>query len=375
MAKKILVLSEWYAPAWKAGGPIRSLLNLMAIWPFESYVYTGNYDLGEVEPLNVPCNQWIQADSQTHLYYQDLKSIRVPSLLNVIKKEQWDGIYINSLFSFWFSILPLLLLKRMRLLDKVVLAPRGMLHEVALSQKSMKKKVFILLAKSLGLWKGITWHATSEEEVKRIRKIVNDQARIKRVSNVPHINPRVHIPAWSIEQDWLLVARVSPEKGILESIQWLGTHSIAEKVTLHVVGPLENSEYHRTCLEWIARHTALKVIFHGALPFEEINSIKEKCHVFYLATKGENFGHAIAEALLSGMPVIISDRTPWNKLRQANVGWDTAWSESAFHQVFDEWDRLDENGYQKILADIKVYRDHWKANYIDAADWEDLFSF
>ena len=375
MAKKILVLSEWYAPAWKAGGPIRSLLNLMAIWPFESYVYTGNYDLGEVEPLNVPCNQWIQADSQTHLYYQDLKSIRVPSLLNVIKKEQWDGIYINSLFSFWFSILPLLLLKRMRLLDKVVLAPRGMLHEVALSQKSMKKKVFILLAKSLGLWKGITWHATSEEEVKRIRKIVNDQARIKRVSNVPHINPRVHIPAWSIVQDWLLVARVSPEKGILESIQWLSTHSIAEKVTLHVVGPLENSEYHRTCLEWIARHTALKVIFHGALPLEEINSIKEKCHVFYLATKGENFGHAIAEALLSGMPVIISDRTPWNKLRQANVGWDTAWSESAFHQVFDEWDRLDENGYQKILADIKVYKDQWKANYIDAADWEDLFSF
>ncbi len=375
MAKKILVLSEWYAPAWKAGGPIRSLLNLMAIWPFESYVYTGNYDLGEVEPLNVPCDQWIQADSQTHLYYQDLKSIRVPSLLNVIKKDQWDGIYINSLFSFWFSILPLLLLKRMRLLDKVVLAPRGMLHEVALSQKSMKKKVFILLAKSLGLWKGITWHATSEEEVKRIRKIVNDQARIKRVSNVPHINPRVHIPAWSTAQNWLLVARVSPEKGILESIQWLSTHSIAEKVTLHVVGPLENREYHRTCLEWIARHTALKVIFHGALPFEEINSIKEKCHVFYLATKGENFGHAIAEALLSGMPVIISDRTPWNKLRQANVGWDTAWSKSAFHQVFDEWDRLDENGYQKILADIKVYRDHWKANYIDAADWEDLFSF
>jgi glycosyltransferase involved in cell wall biosynthesis len=250
-----------------------------------------------------------------------------------------------------------------------------MLHEVALSQKSTKKRVFIGLAKILGLWKGITWHATSEEEVNRIRKIVSNQAKIKLLSNVPHINPRLSIPAWSHKQDWLLVARMSPEKGVLESIQWLSTHSIADRVTLHVVGPIENKDYYRSCADWVARHPTLNVIFHDALPFEEIIALKEKCHVFYLATKGENFGHAIAEALLSGMPVIISDRTPWKELREANVGWVSKWNESAFHAVFDEWNGVDEKDYLKIMADLEVYREKWKSHFLDAVDWEELFSF
>ena len=36
--------------------------------------------------------------------------------------------------------------------------------------------------------------------------------------------------------------------------------------------------------------------------------------VFLLPTGGENFGHAIFEALSCGVPVLISDQTPWRGL-------------------------------------------------------------
>ncbi len=37
---------------------------------------------------------------------------------------------------------------------------------------------------------------------------------------------------------------------------------------------------------------------------------------------GENYGHAIFEALTTGLPVLISDQTPWRNLEQMKVGWD-----------------------------------------------------
>ena len=44
--------------------------------------------------------------------------------------------------------------------------------------------------------------------------------------------------------------------------------------------------------------------------------------VFLLPTGGENFGHAIFEALSCGVPVLISDQTPWRGLEALKAGWD-----------------------------------------------------
>ena len=37
--------------------------------------------------------------------------------------------------------------------------------------------------------------------------------------------------------------------------------------------------------------------------------------------RGENFGHVIHEALRAGLPLIISDKTPWQQLEEKGVGW------------------------------------------------------
>ena len=45
-------------------------------------------------------------------------------------------------------------------------------------------------------------------------------------------------------------------------------------------------------------------------------------HLFILPTLGENYGHAIIEALSVGRPVLISDQTPWKNLSNFNAGWE-----------------------------------------------------
>ena len=39
-----------------------------------------------------------------------------------------------------------------------------------------------------------------------------------------------------------------------------------------------------------------------------------------MPTKGENFGHSIAESLAAGTPVLISDRTPWCDIDRGSAG-------------------------------------------------------
>jgi glycosyltransferase involved in cell wall biosynthesis len=44
--------------------------------------------------------------------------------------------------------------------------------------------------------------------------------------------------------------------------------------------------------------------------------------MFFFPTRGENYGHVIAESLSVGTPVLISDQTPWRELSSDGLGWD-----------------------------------------------------
>ncbi len=43
--------------------------------------------------------------------------------------------------------------------------------------------------------------------------------------------------------------------------------------------------------------------------------------LFFLPTLGENFGHVIYEALSAGLPVLLSDQTPWGQVNAQGAGW------------------------------------------------------
>jgi glycosyltransferase involved in cell wall biosynthesis len=56
--------------------------------------------------------------------------------------------------------------------------------------------------------------------------------------------------------------------------------------------------------------------------------------LFILPTLGENYGHVIVEAWAAGVPVLLSDQTPWRGLSGKRIGWDFPLSSPhLFHQA------------------------------------------
>ena len=59
----------------------------------------------------------------------------------------------------------------------------------------------------------------------------------------------------------------------------------------------------------------ITINYKGYIDSEKIPNILKKYDFFVLLSEGENFGHAILEAMSAGLPVIISNFTPWKKLK------------------------------------------------------------
>ncbi len=75
----------------------------------------------------------------------------------------------------------------------------------------------------------------------------------------------------------------------------------------------------------------------------------EQAHLFFLPTHGENFGHAIAEAFAAGVPVLISDTTPWRDLRSSGVGWDLSLDEpQCFVEAIEMCANMDSDAYSAM---------------------------
>ena len=59
--------------------------------------------------------------------------------------------------------------------------------------------------------------------------------------------------------------------------------------------------------------------------------------MFFMPTKGENYGHVIAEALCAGLPILIADTTPWRNLQEQGIGWDLPLNDpNAFSTAIDQ---------------------------------------
>jgi glycosyltransferase involved in cell wall biosynthesis len=90
-----------------------------------------------------------------------------------------------------------------------------------------------------------------------------------------------------------------------------------------LVGSLEEPAFWNSCQELIAALPAnVSVNYAGEIPHHKLSGELAKHHIFVLPTTGENFGHAIFEALSIGKPALISDQTPWRGLEARKAGWD-----------------------------------------------------
>ena len=75
-----------------------------------------------------------------------------------------------------------------------------------------------------------------------------------------------------------------------------------------------------------------------AITYDDGHTRQTRDPYSFLPTLGENFGHAIAEALAAGLPPVISDRTPWRDLDRHGAG--TVLSLEEPGKFADELDRF-----------------------------------
>ena len=91
------------------------------------------------------------------------------------------------------------------------------------------------------------------------------------------------------------------------------------------------------------------VTYHGQKPHEQICRELPGYDLFFLPTHGENFGHVILEAFSAGLPVLISDLTPWRDLESKGVGWDIPLAcTDKYHQVLEGMADIDAAQYKEI---------------------------
>jgi len=249
------------------------------------------------------------------------------ALRKTICAAEHDVLYLNSFFSPSFTIKPLLL-RRLGLVPKVpvILAPRGELSAGALTLKAPKKRLYLILAKAFGLYRGLIWQASSKYEAENIRCWLGDQVPVVTAPNLP-------APSHGAEKQLhrrekvggrlkvVFLSRISRMKNLRGALSML--KELKGEVEFNIYGPLEDVGYWKECqkvIRLLPQH--IQVQYRGGIAHDEVADVLADYDLFFLPTLGENFGHVISEALLAGCPVLISDCTPWRSLQEKGVGWD-----------------------------------------------------
>lgn len=354
MSMKILVFSDWFLPGTQAGGPTQSLYSMTQHVDASFFIVTRNKDHGSALAYNVQTEKWSPFSFNTQVFYVEESKISDVLIQSILEEIAPDWIYLNSLWSPLFTQLPLKIAKRKQLHSKIICAPRGMLKPEALKIKPLKKRVFLFLSRIRKTYSNIVWHATSEIELEEIHYFFGSKAKVHIASNLAsletnELNEKNKSPN---QLNLFTVARVSPEKGILEAAELLANWN--KPASWKIAGLLQDKDLVKQVDE-ILKHTEIKHEWLGHLKREQIRAHYQWGHIFYLPTRGENFGHAIAEGLSAGLPALISNATPWRNLSSAGAGFDLPIDKTEFAKAFDFFWNMNSEDYSKIRLSARDY--------------------
>lgn len=346
--KTIVCFVDYYFPGYKAGGPIKSIFNLVNSFDnkFSFKIITRNHDLGEKEPyVNIKNNYWNKLGN-TEVYYISESSYSILRIIKILNEVNFDLIYFNSFFSLKFTILPMIILK-LGFVKKssILIAPRGEFSSEAIKLKSFKKKIYIFLFKYLKLYANYAWQVSSKFEKEDILKVL---PCVKKV----YIGPDITFPVKSslekkIEKRKsgplriIFLSRISPIKNLKFILNVL--KKIQTRLDFSIYGPKSDLNYWNECLEIINKLPFnIKVKIYDEVPNKNIYVIFKKYDLCVLPTLGENFGHVIYESLMSGTPVLVSEKTPWRENK--NGGLKTLpLDKKIWISVISNWTKFDDN--------------------------------
>jgi glycosyltransferase involved in cell wall biosynthesis len=367
----ILMPIDYYLPAYKAGGPIRTLSNLVKYLgeEFTFKIITRNHDFQGEEPFQgILTNSWQKVGNALVLYLSP-DSLDIRKMKKIITNTSYDLLYLNSFFSLKLTIIPLLLRRAGMIPNKpVILAPRGELSQGALTIKRVKKQIYIQMGMKLGVFNGIVWQASSPYEKQDIQKIFGQNARVMVAPDLatpPNYNTSVSKPHCKQRGSLKVVflSRISRIKNLDGALKML--RAIKGDVEFNIYGPLEDASYWKEC-EVLTQFLPpnIKVNYHGVVSPNEVAHVFQEHDIFLFPTRSENFGHVVFESLCAGCPVLASDQTFWRELEENGAGWSIPLSDfKRFQDTLQQCVEMSESDFLKMRVKAREFaQKHYSLN-------------
>jgi glycosyltransferase involved in cell wall biosynthesis len=359
----ILAFVGNYLPGYKAGGILRITVNTVdhLCDEFEFKIVTRDRDVGDDKPYaDIWINQW-QKVGNAMVYYLPPQSSTVKDILNLIVSTPHHVLYLNSFFDpFTIKVLLNRILHRAHF-KPVIVAPWGEFAWASLKQKYPKKFVFIQAARLFGLYKKVTWRASSEFEAQDIIKVMKIKPGAIHITgdfplkNIPDVASDVTFKPSTDDKGLKIVflSRISREKNLDYALRVLS--KVNAKVFFDIYGPAENATYWKECQELIGQLPANVIVnYNGSVNPNHVVHIFNHYDLFLFPTGGEAYGHVIAECLISGTSVLISTETPWRNLQTDGLGWDVDLArEDSFVEVIERLALLSDDERLKKRAIVK----------------------
>lgn len=333
---RICLVSSSFYPATFYGGPISATWDLSRKMAEKGiHVYVSTTNANGKKKLEIETNKYIKKENNLFVKYYNEQFINKFSLAfflgiwSDIKKS--DIVYIQYLFHYTvlLSIIYGVLLKK-----KIVVCPRGSFSNFTLSNKHIFFKSLWLNVFVKPLSNQIIWQASSyleEEDIKRKIQganvvIINDGVDFESfqdalvLSKKELLNNYVGVDFSEVSSLFFSMGRLHKIKGFDVLIDAFSLFLLKDKnAKLIIAGGDDGVEKDlRNKIKELGVEESVFLI--GEIGFKDKKILLNNCDYFTLASSFESFGIVVAEALSCGMPIVLSNKTPWKDLEINNCG-------------------------------------------------------
>lgn len=314
----VLTLIGCFTPGGGASGPYQSFVRLAEVLEDRYHLRA----VGLAAP-GEPTGLWGKLDGIDRIAIP-ARRFTASDILQVLRATPHDLLWSNGFFDRYCTI-PSLCIRRLGLVPRrpMLLSPHGEFSPGALALKPVPKRLYRALARPLGLFDRVTFHATGEQEVGDIQAALGSDLPIVIGPNLHAASPLpAHPPRRAGEPLRIaFLSRIDRKKNLGFAIERLIGSGIEAR--LDIIGPVSDSNYLEDCRALAAAAPArLTISFVGAIDPAQVIPRLAEYDLFLLPTHGENYGYSIIDALLAGTPLLISDQTPWRTLEPRMAGVD-----------------------------------------------------
>ncbi|WP_414587830.1 hormogonium polysaccharide biosynthesis glycosyltransferase HpsP [Scytonema sp. PCC 10023] len=318
------------------GGPSQMVLGLSSALARQGVEVTilttdSNGDTGQ-EPLDVPLNTPIEQDGYKIIYFRCAPFRRYKFSVDLLKwlnvhAHTFNLAHIHALFSPVSSVAATIC-RRQKL--PYILRPLGTLDPADLRKKRQLKQLYAAILERANLAGAAAIHFTSVQEAKVSERfgVSTRDLVIPLGVNPLEIGEKEVRSKLGIPKDVPLVlfmSRIDPKKGLNLLLPALET-LLAEGLNFHFVlagtNPQDPGYEEKIKLQIktspLRSHTTITGFVIGELK----SALLQAADLFVLPSYYENFGIAVAEAMVSGTPVVISDQVHiCQEVRDSESGW------------------------------------------------------